>query len=316
MTAPGVTGRDLRILAVELRWSPILAPGSGIGILLDFVGDDAHHTVTVRDGSINNWGTGATSRYTVGHQTVVVENVDFTGNGAALIGYEVPDFEVHRSRFEGNGNGVSVWSAGATVSRSVFVDNRTALTASNAGGFRISHSTIASSDIGLRCSDGGAVIHHSRLEQNGTALWCWLGSGEVTHSTFAGNDRGIYLFFETYFHVEKNTFSDNGVGIEMGYLDHSQVVRNTFRGNGTGFLCTPPIDAPPASTTLETNRFSRNGDGIYTTQAEESWSVVRLAGNTADHNTGWGIYVEQAEDLGGNVARHNGNEPQCFGVEC
>ena len=43
---------------------------------------------------------------------------------------------------------------------------------------------------------------------------------------------------------------------------------------------------------------------------------MSIGGNSARNNTGWGINAPGATDLGGNTARHNGNEPQCVGVVC
>ncbi len=43
---------------------------------------------------------------------------------------------------------------------------------------------------------------------------------------------------------------------------------------------------------------------------------ISVGTNLAIHNSGWGIRVPNATDLGGNHAHHNGNSPQCVGVVC
>lgn len=61
------------------------------------------------------------------------------------------------------------------------------------------------------------------------------------------------------------------------------------------------------------NTFRLNGDGLLLDPADP---LISIGGNTARHNTGWGINAPGAIDLGGNTATHNGNEPECVGVVC
>ncbi len=126
------------------------------------------------------------------------------------------------------------------------------------------------------------------------------------------HELGVFMQFGSHGTLESNTFRDNTVGVEASWTDRTVIRGNTFRGNGTGFLSqTIENGIDEAWTVVESNTFSRNGDGIRSNRPG-----VQIGRNVATNNTGWGIYAELAVDLGGNVARRNGNEPQCVGVVC
>ena len=58
-----------------------------------------------------------------------------------------------------------------------------------------------------------------------------------------------------------------------------------------------------------------NGEGIVL-QPAPSPQYNQVGGNDVRRSTGWGVCAPGALDLGGNVARNNGSEPQCVGVVC
>ena len=105
----------------------------------------------------------------------------------------------------------------------------------------------------------------------------------------------------------------------MGSGASANLTGNVFTRNGFGIRGYEVDDESGAFLGLiRGNTLTRNRDAIYLPDGDlpegpTGWS---LGGNRALDNAGWGIYAPRATDLGGNVARRNGNSPQCVGVAC
>ncbi|GMA86412.1 hypothetical protein GCM10025868_16620 [Angustibacter aerolatus] len=109
--------------------------------------------------------------------------------------------------------------------------------------------------------------------------------------------------------VTLNRFSGNGVGLRLGTFSRTSLQRNRFERNGTGV----GTAASDEEHTLEAvrNTFDRNHDGMLL-----DVGTNRLGRNVVRDSTDWGIRAPGAVDLGGNVATGNGHVPQCLGVTC
>jgi hypothetical protein len=228
---------------------------------------------------------------------------------------------VERSRFPDGGT-VSTFYGSVRVSDSFFDGGGVS------GGSSIETSVIRSviknADRALSCGEAGCSLIDSRLENNGTVYDGWestitmrgnviknngigytvrddVGQADdrpdiVTNNLFIGNDVAMHMGPGASVDVQRNGFVRNGRGIEGVVLDEEWA---TFR------------------VLLENNSFTRNRDAVHVPDAFLADPTgYRLKGNRAIKNTGWGIYAPRATDLGGNVARGNGNQPQCVGVAC
>ena len=308
LTCPVDGGITVRAdVTIDLDGHRLQGPGSeteSTGILVE---DD--HTLEVVDGTISGWGQGIAGIIFEGRPHADVRRLTFSDNGSGVVG--LFSSAIVRSRFEGNGRGLSVWPGSATVDRSLFSGNDVGAYIGDASRLSARRSTFEGNDTGAECSQSLCDVTRSVLRENGTGLSTWFGRGEVRDNTFLENDRGAYLTYESSVVMHDNTFVRNEVGVEAQVFDNSVVRGNTLRSNGTGFRTSDEEGMPPSYTTIEGNRFTRNGDGVVIGQPG-----ARIGGNLATWNSGWGIFAEGAEDLGENVVRRNGNEPQCVGVVC
>jgi len=319
LTCPGpepaltlAAGVNLNLAGHTLR-----GPGSRLGIAVPVAGD-----VTVRNGTLTGWGVGI---QTVGSDdggasgTVTVQNVTFDGNGTGLdasgdlaAGRYGKSHVVTRSAFTHNSRGVLAgWWTNVDVSRTRLADNGTAVVLDSSS-LTLTDSVVERNTDGITLIEAGVTAQRTKFYDNGRALALRFMSGAtVADSLFKRNDVAAEgIGYVTSFTLTGNTFADNTTAVSF---DESQgtLTGNTFRANGAGFVSwTPPEEG---ATVLQDNVFRLNGDGIRIEQGDGRTS---LGGNTANSNTGWGIYAPGVVDLGGNTARGNGSSPQCVGVVC
>jgi parallel beta helix pectate lyase-like protein len=159
-----------------------------------------------------------------------------------------------------------------------------------------------------------ATLEDLTLVGNGTAVLANQANLTINRSTFRRNATGInarsWGELGTRLSVTGSTFRDNDVAVQVDPRTTATLRDNVFRGNGVGYTVTAG-DLDGYNALLERNTFTANGDAVHVTAPGTS-----LGENTALRNSGWGIYAPGAIDLGGNVARRNGNNPQCVGVAC
>jgi hypothetical protein len=250
---------------------------------------------------------------TVSRVTMLRSSVYAEGQGMAT---------VERSRFP-DGGGVSTFYGGVRVRDSFFdgggISGGTAYEAS------VTRSVIRNNTgTAMSCSEANCSIVNSLLENNNAVFDGWDsaitmrgnvfknnglvysnrdafgnatdGPDVVAHNRFIGNDVAMHIGPGVVANVQGNLFTGNGRGVEGHVLDEEWATFNVL---------------------LENNYFTRNGDAIYVPDAFlANPTGYRLKGNRAIKNTGWGIYAPRATDLGGNVSRGNGQQPQCVGVAC
>ncbi|MFC8193319.1 right-handed parallel beta-helix repeat-containing protein [Cellulomonas sp. NPDC057328] len=308
-------GPGLRLAAgvtLDLRGHTLRGPGDGVGVEVASAG-----AVGVRNGTVTGWG--------VGLRTYGVEG---TGTGPLT---------VDRMRFRDNGDGLDVsatqlgeWAKPTTIMRSTITGSSdTAVEAAWSVPVTIDRTTLADNRFGLRADGGDTVVTGSRLLRHEQAISIYEGSVNVRDTSFDDNATGITAASVAVVTVADSRFTGSGTAVDgtWAFLDvagsrftanttavviggyGASVDGSTFRANGTGVT----LGTPSATGSVTGNVFRLNGDGI---RLEPGDAGIEVGGNDVRRSTGWGIYAPGVTDLGGNVARGNGNEPQCVGVVC
>lgn len=172
---------------------------------------------------------------------------------------------------------------------------------------RVESATLRRNAVGVACRTACTVRVGTFTDHTGVALQS-SGGLDLADSTFRANHWGVSLLrADVPSTVRTSSFFDNTVGV---HAEHSRVTvaDNLLRRNGTGIRTADATTSPgtAAEHELRGNLLAGNGDGIVSTS-----TTVRLRGNVALANTGWGIHAPAATDLGGNVAARNGRSPQC-----
>ena len=305
--APGV---DLNLKGHALRGT-----AGGVGLSVASAGD-----ATVKNGTITGWDTalGVYAATDMGHGPLHVEKVTFGDNDIGLNASDPDNGTLHTKDVTITGSTftgsrvfalVSAFLPTFDVSRTTFMDNRTALAGGNS---TLTDSRFIRNDVAISVAESRATIVRSTFIDNPAAVeavWFSFGDLTITDSKFTGSD--VAVRSETvHAHITGSTFVGNTTAMTIG-IAGATVVANTFRANGTTLRL---VEAEFSPTLVQDNTFRLNGDGLDLDVT--SGSVLSVGGNDARHNTGWGIHVSGVTDLGGNTARGNGNEPQCVGVVC
>ncbi len=230
--------------------------------------------------------------------TFTVTDSAFVGNSAAGVTGPYSTITVHRSTFHTNGVAVIGPDGPVTVSRSTFTGN----------------------ELPVYCSFNDCRVTGSKIVKNDKGVFAWESRLTLKGNVITGNGVGVDIANNSNppddlytGDVSGNHFTGNDVAVSLGQGVRSNVHDNVFRGNRRA-IALGSQTTELSAVLLDRNLLVRNTDAIYL-QAPAN-PGVELKGNRAFQNTGWGIYAPGAVDLGGNVARGNGNQPQCVGVVC
>lgn len=313
---------------------------------------DAHSGLTVRDGTVREFGIGIDAAGGADHRLRNVRAVRNTGFGAILEG--VTRAQVTRSTFRDNG-----------VCALVLGEARDALvarnTATGSGGyafvfFATNDSAIHDNDFDgndhgmlLDGSSRNAVERNVITHSGGSAID--LGNhavgNRVEYNRAADNGDGIIVVDSQETIIRHNLVTGTGfsglpdtagLGLFIDGGDHNAVDGNVVTGGRGPALFVAQWEAPsaPSHTTLTGNvATSKLDDGIHVEPGATDTLVARnladrsgddgidvAAGttverNAADRNGDLGIEAAPGvTDGGGNRARGNGNPLQCTGVAC
>lgn len=292
LTCPGVAFIVVPPATLDLRGHTLR--GGDVAFAVQATGTEAFPFV-VRNGRITGFGTVAENAPDAFAWNVTLANLRIDGNGTVARATD--------------------WGGPVVVDRSKVVDNAVVFAVDRFADLSVTHSRLVRNDVVMPViSDGGrAVIADSVLVDN-RRLTGFIGIANLTllRNTISGSEEVVSPNGWVFVTAEANTFVRNDVAVSLGSLP-GRVIGNTFRGNGVGITASAPgggIWDGPAQ--IVSNTLTRNGDGIVT----EDGAAVSLGDNRAVHSSGWGIYAPGATDLGGNVAKGNGREPQCTGVVC
>lgn len=217
--------------------------------------------------------------------------------------------EVTGGRVVGNDVGASSYRGAVRIAGGTVLE-RNGVAVS--GTVAATHATFTRNDVVAECSDGDLRLSWSRFTHNARVFGStWQCPPVLEHSYVAHNPLVLRVEHQPSAAVLRhNAFHDNGVVVDA--VGPVEATGNVFVRNDVG-VRSPVNDDDTAfwsSVTLTDNVFVRNGDAIH------ALSAGTLTRNRVEHSTGWGIYAPNVTDGGGNVARGNGNEPQCTGVVC
>ncbi|NKY39381.1 right-handed parallel beta-helix repeat-containing protein [Cellulomonas septica] len=318
LTCPaGVGGLELAEgVTLDLGGHTLRGPGSGVGVLVQVLGDAGVH-----DGTIAGWSTGIRNdepEFEI-DGVVTIADVTFTENGTGVDpsgrwGASGKTYEVSDSVFTANSDGIGAFYGFAHVVRSVFTGNGTAVNLITAG-VAIEDSRIEHNSTGLHCDESGCSVERTTLADNGVAVDARFFGADIVDSVVERNEVGLASFSVWGVnHVSGTEFLDNGTAIDL-QTSSAEIVDNVFRGNGLGFRTDGSDPTWFPETLLRGNLFERNDDAIFFDEIEGGPNT-RLTKNTANYNRGWGIHAPGVVDGGGNKAKGNGNQPQCVGVVC
>ncbi|MBB2924438.1 NosD domain-containing protein [Cellulomonas cellasea] len=302
------SGDGLRLvgpITLDLGGHTVRGPGGdrGVGILFD----NAMNQV-VRNGTVEGWGSGFKGWNEFPEGSVVASTLSellVRDNEDGVTGFTA-ELDITRSRFADNVTGLrSALSSTVRVDRSTFARNGVAV--HSGAQVAVTGSNFVDNELALNATDGAVEVTSSRFARNTTTADEFIGYLVLTDNTITGSEVGITggSFGTTV--LTSNTFRRNVVAVDV--VDNVTLRGNDFVGNGTAVRAVDPNEVG-ATADLDGDTFRRNGDAVHAT------AFARIANVTAVRNTGWGIYAPNAADGGGNVARGNGNEPQCVGVVC
>jgi hypothetical protein len=298
-------------VTLDLRGHTVSGSGAGVGIMVPHDGD-----VVIRNGTLTRfaWGVDTVEAGEESYSgTVSVDRVRFTDSGVGLDASGTNPVStgkpttVTRCRFQNLHIGIeATWFARVQVSASKFSDLTYGLHMDSSDA-DVSDSLFVRVAHAIDGVESAADVHRSSFVDGDVAIsYGFVGGGTIERSTFRRNGVAV-TSSASYLALTGNTFTANTGAVNVAYLGGT-ISGNTFRRNGSALHADAPHEL-----VVRDNVLQHNGDAIVVDEASANSS---LGGNTATHNSGWGINAPGVTDAGGNSASGNGNEPQCVGVTC
>jgi hypothetical protein len=219
---------------------------------------------------------------------------------------------VERSSFSGF-PGIALdfyFGNGGTVTDSVFTGNQVALSVQGVSGVRVSGNRFVGNDVGVNLWNEDSPNVGVRVD----------------HNTFVGNAVAAL-------NVRGDLGnSEDGRAYDAVTIEHNVALANPGVGLNVAVSCWDESTCAATSDlvgslTVRRNSLSRGGqDGMRATaamgdgtnQVDAPWLLagVVVGSNRADRNEALGFDVVGVTDAGGNLARRNGDERECLGVDC
>lgn len=286
-----VTGSDLS--SATIKGGTITGWTSGVAVPFD---DIQVSRVTVSRMRFTNDETGidnSITRVTLGDQTKAV-------GGMQQLQVSDSSFVHLRSGIGVPGNDTGQDS----VVRSRFLHNDVGI-AAGGGLLAVSSSYLSDNEVGVSCAYAACTVTANRLINNAQAVAAPNAGATLVSNQISDNAVGFSSSFDSL--LTNNVFTDNRLAASFTQGGGGQLTRNRFLGNQQAIVVTEEW----GELQLTRNLLLRNGDAVVA-----EIGGVRLQANAAFSNTGWGLDVPGARDLGGNRAHANGREPQCVGVVC
>ncbi|WP_156043680.1 right-handed parallel beta-helix repeat-containing protein [Cellulomonas sp. URHE0023] len=304
----------------------------GIGVDLDLNGHTLRGTAGGVGLAVLGQGTESITNGTVtGWDTAVRTVVVFEGPG-------VGPLLVDRVRFRNNGTGIDgtgdggVGAKDMTISNSTFTNHSRVAVSAELIRVDVDHTNFSDNTVGYWGDTGSlATVTDSRFVRDARAVIVTEASATIERSSFVDNPKAVVgggvvssiVITDSRLvgsdvavngtgavsTITGSTFVSNSTAVQVGQFGGT-ISSNTFRANQTTVALAEELGTGVA---VQDNTFRLNGDGLH---LETAGALLSVGGNNARNNTGWGINVPGATDLGGNTAKHNGNQPQCVGVVC
>lgn len=312
------TGPGLRLgpgVTLDLRGHTLRGPGTGVGVEVASTG-----AAVVRGGTIAGWEAGVrtygveetdTGPLTVDRVRLRDNRTGVDASGESPSGRFAKPTTVRGSTFTGNGTGAeAAWSGRLVVERSTFADNRDALWV-DAGSGTVTDTRFVRNERAVLVAEGVAEVRRTTFLGNGTGVAGFgaIANAVVADSRFVGSQVAVDAGTAAIT-VTGTSFTLNRTAVTLGVYGGA-VEDSTFHANGTGI--TVEEDQVPGPSRVVGNVLRLNRDGIVLDPADAG---VAVGGNDVRRSAGRGIHAPGVTDLGGNVARGNGTEPQCVGVVC
>ena len=276
----------------------------------------------------NGTGTGINYPPGVAAGNLEVTNGTITGFAAALIGpsEDLPilsNLALTRMNITGNDNWMPDFVRhNVLVEDSSIIDSGDGGAGTDWGQITVRNSKFIRSRI-YSISESYNYIYDSIFIGTGAGITSGNDSLVIaTGNVFRDCDTGIYLADPMVYvpsRIKDNKFIRCRTGADFPWLSGPiSVQRNLFSKNtvaGLTFSIRPGLDGDISGNTFVNN----DGDGLTGTVGDPgtpSAAVVRVTGNLAVRNAGYGINVSAVTDGGLNRARGNGAAQQCVGVVC
>ncbi|WP_456786611.1 right-handed parallel beta-helix repeat-containing protein [Cellulomonas sp. P5_C5] len=320
LTCPGPGLRLAPGVTLNLKGHTLTGTPGNVGIEVDAAGANV-----IINGTLTGWGLGVdTYNYPedlTGEGTLKVDRVAFRDmrvgidtSGESTTGRFPKTTTISRSTFTGNDIGITqAWfRCNLTVVRTTFADNVVGVWVDEACA-TITDSDFLRNTAGLRVNSGTATVERSRFVDNTNGMRTLdIGSIDATDIKITGGEVGISLFDNAGVTLRSSVVTGADIGVLLQRGAPATLDGNTFRSNGVAIV---QLDDAYGGVIITNNTLRLNGEGIVTLPPVAP-EYVQVGGNDVRRSTGWGIYAPGALDLGGNVARNNGSEPQCVGVVC
>lgn len=320
LTCPGAGVTLAPNVTLNLQGHTLRGSGSAVGVTAAATGTDV-----IKNGRLTHWGAGIVGQFrdpeeppgpTTGKVVVSHMQIDHNGSGVDASSAEIgatpaSAFQISDSRFSDNLTAVGGLTAIVSVARSSIHDNQRGIDLDSSS-LTATKLKLSRNEIAVICVEASCSLTNSVLRDNQTGVRPgFIGSFTLSGSLITGSDVAYdgSGFFLTHT-VTRNAFLHNTTGVSITLGGQGTVGNNVFVANGTAVTASDASTDTPL--TLTRNVLVHNGDAITIDDA----TGVSVGHNLATHNTGWGIRVPNATDLGGNHANHNGNSPQCVGVVC
>jgi parallel beta-helix repeat protein len=303
---------------------------------------DGRKNVTVKNGTLANWGYGLYSYYTVGG---TYKNLTINGDSQAyeegVFIYYGADNLVNNVTINDVGYGIDVeYSGGNWVTNNTVNDGYESFYVSEENGSHFSgNHANGYSNYGFYEYESSRNVwtnNHANAMGQGGSIGFYMECDEygwvtLLNNTSTGNSSYGFEVYECWDYyagyggihgslISGNTANDNtGGGFYDYYSLQATYTNNTAKRNAwDGFY----MDYP-GGMTFKGNVANRNdGSGIYFDDTDDYGGFYgrpkTVKNNTAKRNDDYGIYSDAGiGGATGNVARYNGNAPDnCYNISC
>jgi hypothetical protein len=320
LTCPGAGVTLAPNVTLNLHGHTLRGSGSAVGVTAAATGTDV-----IKNGRLTNWGAAIVGQFrdpedppgpTTGKVVVSHMQIDHNASGVDASSADIgatpaSAFQVTDSKFSNNLTAIGGLTAIVSVARSSIHDNQRGIDLDSSS-LTATRLQLYRNEIAVICVEASCSLTNSVLRNNQTGVQPgFIGSFTLSGSLITGSDVAYNGsgFFLTHT-VTRNVFLRNTTAVSISQGGQGTVGRNVFVANGAALTVADASADTPL--TLTRNVLVHNGDAITIDDA----TGISVGHNLATHNSGWGIRVPNATDLGGNHAHHNGNSPQCVGVVC
>ena len=308
---PGLTleaGVDLDLRGHTLRGT---AGGTGLAVI-------STGTQSIKNGKLTGWDAAVRTVLIFdgpGSDPLLIDRVWFHHNATGIDGVGeglgAKEVAITRSKFTNHSSAaITAMLTSATIDRTVFADNTVGYWGDTGSGATITDTRFVRNARAAIVTEASATFDHSTFIDNPNAVVSggYVSGITITDSRITGSDVAVDGAGAVS-QISGSKFVSNTTAVKVGVFG-ATITSNTFRANGTTISL---YEEPASDVVVQDNTFRLNGDGLL---LDPAYPLVSIGGNNARNNTGWGINAPGATDLGGNTAKHNGNEPQCVGVVC